>query len=233
MHGNREALAAVLKALEGEAVDRILCAGDIVGYGASPEACLDLIRKQSIPCVAGNHDRGVCGRLELTRFNVLAQTAIRWTRDHLRRSDFDFLMALPLTFQDDMVAMTHGTFDDPARFKYLLDSREAFLMFPCFDRAVGVVGHTHVPGFYGQAGKGFQGRLVSSWAVQDGGKLIMNVGSVGQPRDGDPRAAYAVYDTKRNRAQIKRVPYDIKSAQQQIRECGLPFFLSERLSKGI
>ncbi|MFA5259730.1 MAG: metallophosphoesterase family protein [Candidatus Omnitrophota bacterium] len=233
VHGNREALQAVLAALAREAVDQTLCAGDIVGYGANPEECLALIRQQSIPCVAGNHDWGVCGLLDLARFNSLARAAILWTQQHLQPSDFDFLKALPLTFQNDILAMTHGTFDEPSGFQYLLHSSQARSVFPYLKRIIGIVGHTHVPGFYVQKGGEVETRGGAFLPMDEGVKIIVNVGSVGQPRDGDPRAACGIYDTQQNRFEIKRVPYDITSAQQHIRECGLPVFMSERLSRGI
>lgn len=233
VHGNWEALQAVLRALEKEAVDQVLCAGDIVGYGANPQECLVSIRNQSIPCVAGNHDRGVCGLLDLARFNPWARAAILWTRQQLNQPELDFLKGLPLSFQNDMMIMTHGTFDEPARFKYLLDNTEARQAFLYLKRNVGVVGHTHIPGFYVQRGETVRMSPGPVFRMGSEEKVIVNVGSVGQPRDRDCRAAYGIYDPGEHYLEIKREPYDIESAQHHMRECGLPDFLSERLARGI
>ncbi|HOY09204.1 MAG TPA: metallophosphoesterase family protein, partial [Candidatus Omnitrophota bacterium] len=213
VHGNREALQAVLKALVKDSVDQILCAGDIVGYGANPEECLALIRQQAIPCVAGNHDWGVCGLLDLDRFNPWARTAILWTQRHLARADFDFLRALPLTFQDDILAMTHGTFNAPSGFQYLLGSFQAGEAFPYLQRKIGIVGHTHIPGFFVRKGGDVHAGVGPFLQGEEGCEIIINVGSVGQPRDGDPRAAYGIYDSDKNYFEIQREPYDVKSAQ--------------------
>ncbi len=233
VHGNWEALQAVLRALEKESVDQILCAGDIVGYGANPQECLVSIRNQLIPCVAGNHDWGVCGLLDLVRFNPWAQTAILWTRQQLKQPELDFLKALPLSFQNDMMAVTHGTFDEPFRFKYLSDSTEARHAFPYLGRNIGVVGHTHIPGFYVQSGGDIRMSRGSFLQIGPEEKIIINVGSVGQPRDRDGRAAYGIYDSDEQYLEIKREPYDVESAQRRMRECGLPAFLSERIAGGM
>ncbi|HQO57959.1 MAG TPA: metallophosphoesterase family protein [Candidatus Omnitrophota bacterium] len=233
VHGNWEALQAVLRALEKEAVDQILCAGDIVGYGADPQECLVFFRTQSIPCVAGNHDWGVCGLLDLARFNPWAQTAILWTRQQLKQPELDFLKALPLSFQNDMMSVTHGTFDDPSRFKYLSDSTEARHAFPYLERKLGVVGHTHIPGFYVQQGENIRMSRGPVLHVGSEEKVIINVGSVGQPRDRDDRAAYGIYDSDEQYLEIKREPYDVESAQHRMRERGLPAFLSERIAGGM
>ncbi len=233
IHGNSDALQAVLAALEQEAVDRIICAGDIVGYGGAPHECLELCRHRRIPSIAGNHDRGACGLSPEEKFNVMARAALHWTQEYLSSADIHFLTRLPLLYQDARIVVVHGTLDRPDDFHYLQGTEEARKMFPQFQQNICFVGHTHVPGvFLFRSGKAENLESFSVRMDKDS-RLIVNVGSVGQPRDRDPRAAYCIYDVEKQHVEIKRIAYNIMGAQQKIRTHGLPDYLAQRLMKGL
>jgi len=233
IHGNWEALKAVLCAAEESSVHEIICAGDVVGYGANPHECIQECLRLRIPCVAGNHDWGACGLFPVDRFNPMAQVAIHWTQHQLLSDDIDFLTHLPLIYQDNWIITVHGTLESPDQFHYLSNETEAREMFSCFKQEVCFVGHTHVPRIFRYNGREAENIKVSSVQIDSGLKFIVNVGSVGQPRDGDPRAAYCIYDVEKRHLELKRVPYSTMDAQQQIRRHGLPDYLAQRLTKGI
>jgi putative phosphoesterase len=215
IHGNLEALEVVLEALKKEKVDRYLCVGDIIGYAANPRECLKIVKDLDCPVVCGNHDRAATGMLDYSYFNDAAQAVIEWTKLNLNDREKDYLRGLPLVYEEGQITMVHGSLDRPDEFEYVLDEEAATRTVKLCKTKTCFIGHTHIPLEY-----------------RRGAKLLVNDGSVGQPRDGDPRAAYCVYDSESGHSRIKRVEYDIKSAMDKIFAAGLPGTLARRLQKG-
>ncbi len=233
VHSNLGALTAVLQSYRDEGIDRYLCAGDIVGYAADPAECVSLIINGGILAVAGNHDRACVDLFPLDYFNREARQAIIRTQGYLSRQAREYLVSLELTFQNEDLTLVHGSLDFPQEFNYLFDLRQARKSFSVCMTPVCFVGHTHVPGFFVKDKNGDLHKAGgNSIAVEKGCAYIINVGSVGQPRDGDPRAAYCVYDTTNRIVEIKRVMYDIESARRMIVERGFPSYLGNRLLRG-
>jgi predicted phosphodiesterase len=233
VHSNLEALEAVLAALKQERVDKYLCVGDIVGYAADPEKCLNLIKSIVSVCVAGNHDWAATGKFALAHFNPYAKKAVIQNALQLSVEDKTYLNNLPLVFKQDSLTLVHATLDEPSSFNYLLNSEQAIRSFQALESQVCFIGHTHQP-------KIFEFKddcrpillATSSIKLRKNNKYIVNVGSVGQPRDGDSRASYCVFDTDKKDICIKRIGYDIKKAQKKILDARLPEFLATRLSSG-
>ncbi len=233
IHGNLHALEAVLTAYESESIDSYLCTGDLVGYGAYPKQCMDRCRELCDEIVAGNHDFAVCGKLNLEFFNSYAKSAVVWTQNALADEDLEYLRAMPLVrVIDPLVTLSHATIYDPHAFDYIQTQYDAHLSLQEMESQCGFVGHSHIPiVFYLMNG-------IVSWtmeteiSVADKEKVLVNVGSVGQPRDENPDAAFAVYDTDAQTISIKRVPYDIEAAIAAIDKEGLPKILGQRLRLG-
>ncbi len=236
IHGNLEALDAVLEALADERIERYLCLGDIVGYGASPNACLDRVTGLTTDVIAGNHDHAAVGKLDIASFNHYAAEAALWTRRQLTPEGRRYLAELPCTRRIDDLYAVHASPANPEDWTYLTSlwlADEAFDAMPR-DIALCVLGHTHVPGIFEKRTTQDRSRQIpgATLGLESGSRYIVNVGSVGQPRDGDPRAAYCVFDTAERRLEIKRVSYDVETAQRKIRAAGLPDVLAERLAYG-
>jgi len=238
IHGNLEALTAVVDAMRRDGVDRWVQVGDLVGYGPEPSACIDLVRELGCTVCLGNHDAAVLGLLDPAYFNNFARAAIHWTKQVLRPQDLDYLRALQLVVRTADYTVVHGTMHLPEQFGYVLSTVEALDSLALQHTHVCFVGHSHVPAIYLDRGAGHLGIESlhhSEVEVDTSGyrKVLMNVGSVGQPRDEDPRAAYALYDTDTRMAAIRRVAYDIASVQRKIRSAGLPEMLANRLAIGV
>jgi diadenosine tetraphosphatase ApaH/serine/threonine PP2A family protein phosphatase len=240
VHGNLEALTAVLDALKTEAVDRILCLGDTIGYGADPSACLERLQAGGAVLVAGNHEWGAIGKLEMVWFHEAARAALLWTRDQLSVADLDLLRRLPLTATEGPCTLVHGSLMHPQRFEYLMDVAQVMETLSVCRTAFCLVGHTHRPGMveYDRVARRFlcarlEGGVLDDVEVRQAETVyLINPGSVGQPRDGDPRAAFALIDTERGRVTFRRLAYDVAAAQQKIRRAGLPAVLADRLAVG-
>lgn len=242
VHGNLEALGAVLEALAAERIDRILCLGDIVGYGADPAECLARLQACAALMVGGNHDMACIGKLDLGWFNHAARMSLEWTRDRLSFTDLDTLRRLPLTASEEPWTLVHGTLRHPERFEYLVDVAQAVDTMTACRTLLCLLGHTHVPCLieYQRGPRRITRMLTGPEELGDvayhtdaeAWRYVVNPGSVGQPRDGDPRASLAIMDTERARIQVRRVPYDIAAAQRKIRATGLPAFLADRLAVG-
>ncbi len=232
IHSNLEALEAVLEALSHTRIDKYLCVGDVVGYGADPKPCLDRIREICAHVVAGNHDWAVAGTLSMEFFNSYAREAIHWTRRQLDDEGVAWLRDLPLEAEIGHGAMlVHSTVHDPAAFDYLLTSYDAHLSMKVLEQPLCFVGHSHIPiTFMERGGLGFTFTDVIDLRRID--KAIVNPGSVGQPRDENPEAAYAIWDTVKRRVTLHRVPYDIDTACAKIETAGLPQMLADRLRMG-
>jgi predicted phosphodiesterase len=232
IHGNLEALQAVLRECSLARVEALLCVGDIVGYGANPKECLALIRHFKVTSVAGNHDWAVGGRLDFSHFTDDGRAAVEWTRGQISMEDIAYLNGLELVVKNKDCILVHGSLHEPGQFIYMTNVSKATPSFALMDVPVCFIGHTHVPRVFVQA----DGRIYhldnSSVEIQPGYKYIVNVGSVGQPRDGNPMASFCIYDTTLGTIENHRVLYDIKKAQQKILEARLPESLSLRLAQG-
>ncbi len=232
IHGNLEALDAVLADAAGQA-DAVLCLGDVVGYGADPAACMERMAASAQVLVAGNHERGVAGLLDLDWFNHYARVAVEWTRDRLDADHRRYLAALPLTAEVADATLVHASPDGPEEWDYLVSAQDGFRAFPAFAGRLCFVGHSHLPAAWslGSSGPEFVTGAIDL-SLEQGRRYIVNVGSVGQPRDRDPRAAYALWDAARRSVAIRRVAYDVDTARRKILAGGLPRLLADRLPRG-
>ena len=231
IHGNLEALRAVLDALREEDVDSYVCLGDIVGYGANPRECLELIRRLDPATVAGNHDYGVAGLTEISYFNSDAREAVLWTQNQLEEKDKKFLAELEPVHNFPGFTIVHATLKAPEEWNYILSTYEAHQNFQLLTTCLLFVGHSHVPIIF-EKNAGCRYYTRETVNLEEGRKYIINVGSVGQPRDGDPRASFALYDTESQVVRVRRVEYNITGAMKKIVESGLPEKLAWRLSLG-
>jgi diadenosine tetraphosphatase ApaH/serine/threonine PP2A family protein phosphatase len=231
VHSNLEALKAVLEAIDREKPDALVSPGDIVGYGAAPKECLGLVRERAPALVAGNHDWAVAGRLPLDYFNPYARDAILWTRKALDREETRFLGALPLLVTEGPVTLAHGTIHDPDLFDYLQTPYDAHLSFARLPTPYGVVGHSHIPVTF-LSGTTIRYAVGPEVDLATSAQALVNVGSVGQPRDEDPRAAYGILDTETRSLRLERVPYDVEASIARIKAARLPDVLGERLRIG-
>ena len=236
IHSNLTAFQAVLQDIEARGgFELIWCLGDIVGYGPDPRECIELLRQYDHICVAGNHDLGSIGKIGIDDFNPEAAVACRWTGQQLDQQDMDYIANLPFIKIDGDFTLAHGSPREPI-WEYVISVPVAKASFKYFSTNFCLVGHSHVPMvFEAIATRG--DCLVHEFPVDtplslNGNRLVINPGGVGQPRDGDPRASYAIYDSDREVIWHHRVSYDIASVQQRMREYGLPYQLAARLSHG-
>ncbi len=233
IHGNLDALDAVLQSIGKEAAGAYLCLGDVVGYGADPVACLKRVRSISPRVmIAGNHEWGVLGSLRPEYFNEYALEAVEWTRDELTAEEIGYLRSFKIEYRRPEFELVHGTLDEPGEFKYILGQEDTRGTFDAMRSGLCFVGHSHTAGIFVSEGDGVLQALSSRVSLEPGKKYIVNAGSVGQPRDRDPRAAYAVYDEEDGSVRISRVEYNVKSARKKILDAGLPAYLGDRLLDG-
>jgi diadenosine tetraphosphatase ApaH/serine/threonine PP2A family protein phosphatase len=214
-------------------IDEIWCLGDVVGYGPDPGECIDFVRNSVAVCVAGNHDLAASGAIDTLSFNPYAAKAIAWTRQHLTEVDRQYLANLPRRLEDGEFTIVHGSPREPV-WEYVLSREFAGENFAAFRTAGCLVGHTHVPAAFAETAPFARTlRLEEGSPLALGGRrAILNPGSVGQPRDGDPRAGYAIIDTEKHLFTLRRVAYDIEIVQSRMRAQGLPHILIERLATG-
>ena len=234
IHSNLAAFQAVLEDLATRgAVDEIWCLGDVVGYGPRPRECIQLLRQHKHLCVPGNHDWAAIGNMDTSYFNPEAAAACQWTAEKLTSDDTDYLRSLPLTLRQGAFTLVHGSPREPI-WEYVLSIRSAQENFSCFDTRFCLIGHSHAPLVFvlGRDETCRFGQLPAHLSLEKEERLIINCGSVGQPRDGDPRASYAVLDTGESTIHHYRIEYDIALTQQRMREAGLPSRLINRLSLG-
>jgi len=234
VHGNLEAFEAVLKSARSERIDAYLCAGDIVGYGANPNECVELVRSVAAVTVAGNHDYASVGLSAGQDMNFEAQAAVDWTRQHLLESSRAYLSALPLVRETQELTMVHGSLDDPQDFHYLVNVFNCAATFDLLQTSLCFIGHTHVPVIFIEdpVTGDFHYMDVPEAVLDPRKKYIINVGSVGQPRDSIVHAAYCIFDSEARRISMKRVSYEVFRARQKIVDAGLPRFLGDRLLTG-
>jgi diadenosine tetraphosphatase ApaH/serine/threonine PP2A family protein phosphatase len=232
IHANLEALEAVLEELDSLKPKRILCLGDVVGYGASPNECLAKVRQRCDITLLGNHDAAASGGPEAARFNIYARVAAEWTAKTLTRENREFLQRLPLTSSQGSFYLVHASPACPRDWEYLLDRFDAEPQFHYFTEAVCFIGHTHQPAAYLADPGGTKALPLSSVTLDPERRYIINVGSVGQPRDHDPRACFVLFHESSGVIEFVRVEYDIEAAQAKIRAAQLPEVLAARLATG-
>lgn len=232
IHANLQALEAVLATFKREKIDQYICLGDIVGYGASPRECMRLVLECKSLIVAGNHDYAVAGKLNIDFFNPYAKEAVLWTREQLNDEEKQVLANFDLVQNiEETLTMVHGTLNFPEMFDYIQTSYDAHLSLEVLETPVCFFGHSHVPVAF------FQGQTISfsmkeEIPVDPERRTLVNVGSVGQPRDENPLACCAVYDDEIGKVWIHRVEYDIDTSIDKINKAGLPEILGERLRYG-
>ncbi|HEC22874.1 MAG TPA: metallophosphoesterase [Chloroflexi bacterium] len=237
IHANLTAFETVLKdaGTLGKDYDFVWCLGDVVGYGPDPNECVELLRSMPHLCLAGNHDWAALGRLDIRTFNADARKALTWTRETLTEENLAYLEALPITFVLDSFTLAHGSPREPV-WEYILDPLIAALNFKHFETTYCLVGHTHTPVIFKQIGNEGEcepiGPAYNQPTRLNGTRQIINPGSVGQPRDSDSRAAYALLDTERMIWEFRRIPYNIKAVQARMRRAGMPERLVTRLEHG-
>jgi predicted phosphodiesterase len=234
VHSNLDALESVLRDIKRRGLNRILFLGDAVGYGPDPNNCVALLKRECEVLLAGNHDRAVTGMTEIEYFNEFARVAILWTVETLTEENKRFLAALPASkvFQTKTgdIFLVHSTPKEPELWHYLLTLRDAEINFNYFNQRICLIGHSHVPFVIERDLSGDMTVYKDRTVLKDGLRYIINVGSVGQPRDGDPRACYAIMDI--NSITFVRVDYNIKSTQKKMAAAGLPEPLIKRLEYG-
>jgi predicted phosphodiesterase len=234
IHGNRHAFEAVLDAIGETACEEMWCLGDLVGYGADPDACVGLARAHAAVCLAGNHDLGVRGSLPLEQFSRGAALAATWTQETISEETRTYLNALEPSKLDEAVGLYHASPRDPV-WEYVLSPLQAELCLDVQVKRVSLIGHSHVALYFsrfpGQAATG-ETRGPDDELDLGEGEWLINPGSVGQPRDGDPRAAWLELDMDGARAVYHRTEYDIAAAGAAIRAARLPDSLAERLQYG-
>src|SRR4051794_26456759 len=233
IHGNRQAFEAALDAIDAAGAEAIWCLGDLVGYGAEPDLCVELALGRCDIVLAGNHDLAVTGALPLDEFSPGAATAARWTQETISERNLKALQPLPPQDLGQPVGLFHASPRDPV-WEYVLSTLQAELCLDAQRHRVCAVGHSHVALAFVRRGESVAGTACpeGSRADLNEGSWIVNPGSVGQPRDGDPRAAWMLLDLERWSASWRRVEYDVAGAQAAIRAAGLPDSLADRLGYG-
>ncbi|MFC1576439.1 metallophosphoesterase family protein [Candidatus Omnitrophota bacterium] len=233
IHANLEALEAAARAISRDKIDEFLSVGDIVGYGADPAACIKRVKSLTSVFVCGNHDAAASGAIDTESFNDAARQAVLWTQKKLNGENEAFLRNLELVHKNNYLTLVHGTLQEPGAFHYMFDHEAAKRTFELMDTPVCFIGHSHAPGIFTYKNGTVNYFYKSKVKLEKDEKLIVNVGSIGQPRDGDPRLCYAIYDVDENSVELKRHTYNIEKAQKKILDAGLPTFLAYRLEKGI
>jgi predicted phosphodiesterase len=231
IHANLEALTVVLADIKEQKCTHYACVGDVVGYGANPKECLKIVRDLGMPVVKGNHDEYCSMEEQLDGFNAHAAEAVNWTRKQLNDDERQWLRDLKYFRLVTSFSMVHATLDGPQRWGYVFDKLAAAASFTYQNTAVCFFGHTHVPVAFIRDTM-VRGGTYSKFKVDPSKKYFVNVGSVGQPRDNNPKAAYVVYDVDEGVIELRRLEYDIAAAQKKILDAGLPPRLAERLSYG-
>lgn len=231
IHSNLTALEAVLST-EGN-IDTFWCLGDLVGYGPDPNECIERVRNlPNLKCVRGNHDAAALGEVDQHTFNHEASLAITWTKRVLNAESQEFLLSLPEKLVFDDVTMVHGSPRNPV-WDYVMDYMTAIRMFPSYNTRICMVGHTHVPAIWMENAEKPPTAPVMDYhknAILT--KTILNPGSIGQPRDHDPRASYAIFDSDKSTWELRRVSYDIDAVQSRVKASGLPWRHALRLAEG-
>jgi predicted phosphodiesterase len=231
IHANLEAFEAMLADANESRCTHFVCLGDVVGYNANPHECVERVREMDCPIVKGNHDEQGALDKSSRDFNELAEHAISWTRDHLTEQDKEWLRELHLQRQVGDFTIVHATLDTPGQWGYVFNNFDAAASFTYQETALCFFGHTHVPMAFVRD-EVIRRVKIERLQIDPARKYFINVGSVGQPRDGDWRAAYCIYDVDANEVEQRRVQYDVVTAQKKIMNAGLPSLLAKRLAIG-
>ncbi len=231
IHANLEALETVLADAREHKCTHFVSIGDVIGYNANPSECLETLRSLDCPIVMGNHDFYGSRESPLTGFHPMAAEVINWTRKQLTDEQKEYLRSLPYSRRVETFTTVHSTLDNPNNWGYVLDRYDADANFNYQTTAVCFYGHTHIPIAF-EKGDEIRSGLYSKIKIKVGRKYFINVGSVGQPRDGDPRAAYVIFDMLNNVIELRRLEYDLPKAQQKILDAGLPNKVAARLATG-
>lgn len=235
IHGNGDAFQAVLEHIASVGgVEEFYFLGDVCGYGAEPVKCINLLLAQKCTCIAGNHDLAAIGKVSTSKFNPYAAEAARWTASILSEAEKDFLRGLPLSLVTGDFTLVHGSPRNPI-WEYIVSASVAQKSLKYFETGICFIGHSHLPLVFKSIGDSVEQVALdgSSSVTLKGARFMVNPGSVGQPRDKDPRASYAIYDDETGRVTLHRVEYDIKKSADKIIKAGLPKFFAERLSNGV
>ncbi|HEX5762998.1 MAG TPA: metallophosphoesterase family protein [Solirubrobacterales bacterium] len=237
IHANLPALEATLADIDAAVVDEIWCLGDVVGYGAHPDRCVELVHERCAVCLVGNHDLAVLGALDVGAFSEAAAAAVWWTRDNVSPRTVEVLRGLEPRDSREEVALSHASPRDPV-WEYVLSTEQADACLDAQSERIGLIGHSHVALFFARPAEPEPGEIRGAQAGDgallrlDSGGWLINPGSVGQPRDGDPRAAWLELDTGELTARFRRVGYDVEAAAAAILAAGLPRRLADRLQTG-
>lgn len=235
VHSNLEALKAVLEEIKRQNVDRIVHVGDIVGYNANPNECVEIFMKQSITSIMGNHDAAVCGMEELVWFNSAAKEAVVWTRKNLEPKYLDYLRGLPETLiLDGGILLSHGS--PESRDNYLLDWADALRQFGIMEKmcvSVCFFGHSHLPSLFAYRGSEHDLQNFNKHSLDRKNFYLINFGALGQPRDGDPRTCFGIFDSDEMTVEFFRLDYDMFKAAAKVEKANLNDYLVERLVAGV
>jgi predicted phosphodiesterase len=237
IHSNQPALEAVLEAVAGVDVEEIWCLGDVVGYGAQPDACAELVRERCDLCLVGNHDLAVLGELDVSSFSETAAAAVEWTSGEACAGTLELLRGLAPAGSREGIGLFHASPRDPV-WEYVLSTDQAEAGLDAQEERIGLIGHSHVALFFCRSTTARPGETHGAQAAEgavlglEDGEWLLNPGSVGQPRDGDPRAAWLELDTDQLTVRFHRTPYDVALAAETILAAGLPSQLAERLEFG-
>jgi diadenosine tetraphosphatase ApaH/serine/threonine PP2A family protein phosphatase len=237
IHANLPSLEAVLAAIEAGGIDEIWCLGDVIGYGAEPDECADLVRERCAVCLVGNHDLAVLGALDVAAFSEAAASAVAWTRENVAARTLEMLRELEPAGEREGVALYHASPRDPV-WEYVLSAEQADANLDVNESRISLIGHSHISLFFVRRMAEVQGEVRGAEAGDDTllelgrDRWLLNPGSVGQPRDGDPRAAWLELDLELGTARFHRVEYDTERAATSIAAAGLPRRLADRLHVG-
>ncbi|SHK59399.1 MULTISPECIES: metallophosphoesterase [unclassified Fibrobacter] len=233
IHSNATAFKAVLESMRDNGVERKVCLGDIVGYGVDTDECVDLVRENMDFCLIGNHDSVAVKNESSEGFNPYAKQAIEWTQKHLSKESISYIRSLPYIHEENDICFVHASPLSPADWVYVTDLEDALNAFDHFSERYCFVGHTHSPVIIASRPLAIPKILDEyEYVIANTERLLVNVGSVGQPRDRDPRACWCMLDTETKCVRLIRVDYDIRETQNRMKKQGMPSFLIDRLSVG-
>jgi predicted phosphodiesterase len=225
IHSNLEALTKALEIIDQRSIENIVCAGDIVGYGANPNECIEIVRKRCSAVIKGNHDEAVLNNGIADDFTADARSAILWTCNQLRQENIGYLRTLPLSYSGPDIFLVHSSPCNPSAWRYIFDEYSAAEAFRCFSEPICFIGHTHYPAIF-SSGRQKKG-------INRGERYLINCGSIGQPRDRNPHLSFGIFDTDKWSYENIRSAYDVETAAQKILKTGLPPMLGHRLLMGI
>jgi predicted phosphodiesterase len=225
IHSNLEALEKALTIIDEKKISEIICLGDVVGYGANPNECVDIVRSRCSTIVLGNHDAAALDTSLAHDFNVIARKAVVWTAEHLTKENKEYLTSLPLIERKENILFIHSSPHSPEAWDYIIDSDDAVSAIRHFEEQICFIGHTHVPGIFSQRGR--------TKSITKDEQFIVNVGSIGQPRDGNPKLAFGIFDSTTWEFELIRSQYDIQQAAEKIYTAKLPEELGNRLMYGM